>query len=185
MTKSERPSIDEIARKLQPEAIRSNLIRAGLFLAGWEMMKSEILDQVQSFFLMGFNETGLLYSDAYTTRVLARHKSRFEASLSWLMEAGALTETQADQIRSLRTYRNEVAHELPKLLVEPGPGVDLGRVHEMKDLLAVLGRFWGRINVDTNPDFDGMEVNDAGIQSGLMLLMDHLVAAADETGAGK
>jgi hypothetical protein len=56
--------------------------------------------------------------------VLARHKSRFEASLLWLVEAGAVTVAEVDGVRSLREYRNEIAHELPRMLVEPGHDID-------------------------------------------------------------
>ena len=130
--------------------------------------------------MIGFNEAGLLYSDAYATKVLDRHKSRFEASLLWLIEAGALNEPQAAQVRALRKYRNEVAHELPRILVEPGPDLDLGRIREMKELLVLLGRFWGRLAVDADPNFDGKEISDAGIISGLQALMDHLLAVIEE-----
>ena len=43
--------------------------------------------------------------------------SRFGASLLWLVEGDALSEAHAARIRALRDYRNEVAHELPKMLL--------------------------------------------------------------------
>lgn len=175
------PSIEAILKKLAPETIRSNLVRAGLFLAGWEILKSEIQNKVKDFFLEGFDQSGFLYSNQYKTRVLDRHKSRFEASMMWLVETEALSEAQSAQVLKLRDHRNEVAHELPKLLLEPDHvGVDIAMIHELKELIGALGVFWGRIEVDINLDFDGREVEDAEIRSGVSLLMEHLVAAAKE-----
>jgi hypothetical protein len=38
--------------------------------------------------------------------------------------------------------------------------------------MAVIGRFWGRVETDE-------EIVDAAMHSGVILLMDHLVAAAE------
>jgi len=178
----ESPSLDELRRKLHPGRIRANLIRAGLFLAGWEMLADEVQDKVRDFFSAGVNEDRvLIYSKDYEAKVLALHKSRFEASLLWLIDAGALTEHEVECIRRLRAYRNEVAHELPKMLLEPGHDVDVARIREMKELVAVLGRFWGRIEIDIDPAFDGKHIDDSQIESGWMSFMEHLVAVAEET----
>jgi hypothetical protein len=167
--------------KLEPQALRSNLVRAGLFLAGWELLKKEVEEKVRDFYLVGFDEKGLMYSSDYERKVLALHKSRFEASLLWLVATGALDGEQAERVRNLRKYRNEVAHELPKLLVEVGHDVNVAHIRDTKDILGILGRFWGRIEVETNADFDPGEVSYDGIQSGVMLLMEHLVAAAEDS----
>jgi len=179
------PSVEAILKKLAPETIRSNLVRAGLFLAGWEILKSEVQEKVRDFFLEGFDGSDFVYSARYKARVLDRHQSRFEASLLWLVETEALTKAQAARVRVLRDRRNEIAHELPKLLVDPDhAGVDLAVIQELKDLIGGLGVFWGHIEVDTNPYFVDQEVADADIKSGVSILMEHLVAAADEAGPG-
>jgi hypothetical protein len=41
----------ELWRKLQPGAMRTNLVRAALFLAGWEMGKGGIEERVREFHL--------------------------------------------------------------------------------------------------------------------------------------
>jgi hypothetical protein len=164
--------------KLQPDAIHAGLVRAGLFLAGWELLKAEIVDGVQAFFVDGFDEKRPTVSHEYTTQVLQRHRSRFEASILWLVEADALDSTQADQVRSIHAHRNEVAHELPKLLIEPGRGISADLLSQMHTLLRVLGRFWGGVEVDTDSRFDEETVDRDQIQSGAMLLMQHLIEVA-------
>lgn len=170
--------LEACLKKLQPASVQASLIRAGLFLAGWELLRAEVQGKVKGFFSIGFDEAGETYSTDYETRVLARHKSAFEASLLWLVEANALTVAQAECVRRIRTHRNVVAHELPTLLVDPGKEVDADLLREMQAVLGALGRFWGRIEVDISPDFDGVEVQDEGIQSGSMLLMQHMIDAA-------
>jgi hypothetical protein len=174
-------ALERLMERLEPTVLRSNLIRAGLLLSGWELLKGEVQDKVRDFYLSGFDETGLIYSKEYETRVLAKHKSAFEASLLWLVEAHGVTEAEAESIRNLRVYRNQVAHELPRMLLDPvGHGVDVNRVREMRALLAKIGTFWGRIELDTNPDLDGHNVADEDIISGVSLLMNVLVEIAEE-----
>jgi len=69
-----------------------------------------------------------------------------------------------------------VAHELPRLLVEPDSAVDPVLIFETHRLIGVLGRFWGRLTVECDPNFDDQEVNDKDIKSGSMLLMEHILA---------
>jgi hypothetical protein len=161
--------------KLHPEMIRTNLIRSGLFLAAWELLKGQVQGHVRSFFVSVLNGV----TTDYEKHVLARHKSVFEASLLWLIEVDAFTVAQAESVRALRKYRNEIAHEIPKMLIDPDHDVDIGRIHEMRTLIDILGRFWVRTDIDINPDFDGQTVDDADILSGEMLLMNHLAACVE------
>ena len=175
------PSLEEQLRKLQPDVIRSNLVKAGLFLAAWELLKAEIQTKVREFFWQGFDQTGPKYSPSYQTEVVARHKSLFEASLVWLVAGNDLSEDQTPRVRLLRDHRNEVAHELPKMLLEPGRDVDIALIREMRELIRTLGRFWGRIEIDIDPDLAGKQIADSDIQSGILLLMNHLVEAIEAT----
>jgi hypothetical protein len=173
--------VQALSKKFHPDAIRANLVRAGLFLTGWEMLKSEIEKKVQGFFWEGFDSRGQRYSKSYQTDVLSRHESRFQASLLWLVEQDAVTEAKATRIREMREHRNEIAHELRTVLIDPEhAGVDLALLREMRDIIAALGVFWGRIEVDTNEDFVAREIADADIKSVVSLLMDYLVAAAED-----
>lgn len=170
---------EQLLEKISPENIRRNLVRAGLLLAGWEVLKKEVEDQLRDFYMLGLKADPLAQA-AYETSVLSRHKWPFEASLLWLIESGALDEKQAQQVRDLRNYRNEVAHEIPKFMIEFGCDANIERIREARDLIVILGRFWGRISVDVNPDFDADAVNDEDIHSGMSMLMNLLVGAAED-----
>jgi hypothetical protein len=184
MTTARDQAFDALLKKLAPDVIRSNLVRAGLFLAGWEFLKSEIEKKVREFYMVDL-DPGPISAQRYATKVLALDSGPekgkvFRASMQWLVDGGALTEIQVARIREMRQRRNEIAHELPKILVNAEhPGIDVALVRELRDIIAALGRFWGRIEIDTDEELAGRDIADADIISGLSLLMEHLVAAAE------
>jgi hypothetical protein len=173
-------SDEEIRQKIAPDTIRSNLVRAGLVLATWELIQNEVETKVRDFYWAGFDEQRetLTHPD-YKTKVLDLHKYPFEASLLWLIESGAIGETQAQTLRSFREYRNKVDHEMPSILVEVGHDIDISRIREAKDVISALGRFWYQIDVETDPEVLRPVPEGATGYSGMELLLMHLLAAAE------
>ena len=178
-------TIDETARKrleqallkkLSPEEITGNLLGAGLFLVVYELLKTEILENTRTFFTFGFDESGPKVADEYNTKVLSLDRSPFRASCLWLEASGAISSADVEVAGRIREHRNAVAHELPRFIVDTTARIDLSLFAEAHRLLQALGRFWGRIEVDTNPDFDGKDVLDEDIKSGSMLLMEHILS---------
>jgi len=53
------------AKFFDPDGIKSNLIRCSLFLISYELLKNSIVDKIKDFYSIGFDETGLLYSEDY------------------------------------------------------------------------------------------------------------------------
>jgi hypothetical protein len=96
------------------------LIRAGAFLSAYELIRLQVVDGVRDFYWTGREDNGkeVLYPD-YETDVRARDKSVYTASVSWLVEGGALTQQQADVLEEVHQHRHEVAHELPRILIDP------------------------------------------------------------------
>lgn len=68
-----------LERKLQLGAGRSTLLRAAALLIGWELIRSEVVDKVRGFFIIGFDQLGFTYDDAYQSRVVARGPHLFDA----------------------------------------------------------------------------------------------------------
>src|SRR5450759_5068354 len=101
-----------LERKLELASTRRTLLRAAVLLLGWELIRSEVVDKVRDFFIIGFDESGPIDDGRYQERVLSRGPRVFDASVEWLVEAGALTTEQAAGLKDLRDYRNTVAHEL-------------------------------------------------------------------------
>lgn len=143
---SAQEDLEGIARlqaKLQPERIRATLSFAGLYQMTHELIKRSVVDQVKEFYLTGFDQSGYTYDhEGYQSRVLVLHKNRFQASLLWLVEHGAITRGQADRLQHVQEHRHQLTHELINYVfdVELEPSVEL-----FADALATLrdiSRFW-------------------------------------------
>lgn len=170
---------ERLKRKLAPESVGAALIRAGALLTGYELVKMSILDGVRGFFLTGFDiDEGLKHSPSYARTVLPLGTNPFEASVAWLVQNDALTQSQAEAFDSIRDHRHEVAHELARLLVDPDADVDVEHLRALHGIMRSLDQFWGSIEVDINPDFLGAEVDRDTIRSGSGALLEYLVHLA-------
>ena len=183
MNRPKAEQLEALRAQLAPENTRRNLICAGLFLAGWELLRAEVVENVKDTYLEKHKGKAPCTSPQYATEVLAKHRdSPLLASVAWLVENGAVTSQQAEQVRVLKAHRNEIAHELPSIIVTPGRGVSVEHLHVMLQVLDALRLFWGRMTVAADPRFDGVEVRDEEIESGSVILMKQVIAAATEAG---
>ena len=44
---------------MDPDILRPRLIRAGIYIAGYEALKDAIIDRIREFFTTGFDASGL------------------------------------------------------------------------------------------------------------------------------
>lgn len=162
--------------------MKRTLVRAGAFLSAYELIKLQVIDGVKDEYWRGEMRDGKkVYREAdYQRQVLARDPdSRFRASCSWLVEIGALTQLQAGVLEEVHRHRQELAHELPKILIDPDFDVDTKLLLAAAGCLRSLGVFWGRDAVAIDPTWDGVEVADEDIWSGPALLMSSLLEICD------
>ena len=105
----------------------------------------------------------------YEAEVLSRDKSRVYASLKWLLDRGAIDQADIDQFERLKLCRNKLAHDLAS--------VSLGTATEhltlfppMVELLSKVESWWiVNVEIPTNEDFDGVEIDEAGIVPGRVM----------------
>lgn len=167
---------ERLRAKLAPEAVGQALIQAGALLTGYELVKASILEGVRGFFTFGFTAAGPTVDPCYERKVLSLFPGNtFRASVAWLVEMNALQSEHVQSLERIRAHRGEVAHELTRLLIDPDARVDAELLHDLRGCMRALDRFWGSIEVDINPDFDGVDVDCEGIRSGSGLLMDYLL----------
>jgi hypothetical protein len=169
-----------LTAKLEPEAIGGTLIRAGCFLCAYELIQSEIVPKVRDFFLEGFNEQGYLYDEVGYNRTVRslNPKNKFDASCNWLVARGALTAEQVATLKRVQAHRNDIAHKLPELLVDPDFEIQTDLLLAAVECLRSLGLFWSAIEVDTTPHWEVGEVDYEGIKTGSYLLMEYLISLA-------
>jgi hypothetical protein len=153
---------------MKPEELKTNLARASAFLAAYELLKSSIVNKPRGFFIL---------HHTYKTEVVSlKRKDRFRASCLWFLKLGAISEQDLRVIEDIRHHRNEIAHELPKYLMDAEYEVNMQLLESIAYLLGKVDRRWIReIEIPTNPDFDGKEpenIPDHEINSGSMLAID-------------
>lgn len=168
---------DEILRKLDSDELKANLARAGLFLAAFEIMRGQIEGSLRGFFAEDFKNLEALPSQKYRDEVLSRHKSSLTASVLWYVEMDVLEKSDVDAIESIRSYRNQIAHELPNYLLGPGYEIDLDAVRAMQRYIDVVGGFWARTWAETDPDYDHVDLDSSPPESLASIVMGHLLDA--------
>lgn len=171
---------DRLQAKLASESVQLTLIRVGCFLSAYELIKSEIVSRVHDFFWSGFDNGQYRYDEQrYQQSVLSRDpKSKYRASCAWLVEMHALTSQQVATLDEVRRHRHEIAHELPRLLVDLDFTVRVDLLRDSIECIRALGVFWGSIEVDADEQWDGKDVDYEGIKSGSYLVMEYLAELA-------
>jgi hypothetical protein len=155
---------------LNPEVLRGKLISASLYLAAFKMLKDSIVDRLRDFYTFHFDEAGGHPDREYDLDVLSRNRSPVHASMSWLIERNAIDQSDIETFEKLKACRNRIAHEMAQLAL---PGGTYDHLTLFADLVALLRKVetWWIVNVEipTNEDFAGMDIDEAGIIPGRIM----------------
>ena len=138
------------------QEMRDSMVQAGLYLLGYELLRSSIVQGVKDFFTNGWDaEKGPILSEGYQQmldQVPEGTQGRVEAaSMRWLVKVSAITEDEAKELQRIRGHRNKIAHQLPTLMLtwkEGSQGLDLGLLHRVPYFLDKIDRFWATIDMD-------------------------------------
>lgn len=169
---------------LNPEVTRLRMIAASIYIAGFEILKDSVVDRIRSFFWTGFDESGDKIDPKYQSDVLARNRSPVYASLDWLKEMNAIDDGDVAVFDRVKTCRNILAHKLFSALASEGLPPEFEECFSsMVALLRKVEVWWiTNVEIPTNPDYDGSEVDEDAIIPGpvmsMQLLMD--IALGDE-----
>lgn len=169
---------------LNPEVMRPRLIAASIYIAGFEVLKDAIVDRICEFFWTGFDESGDKIDPKYQSDVLNRNRSPIYASLDWLKERNAIDEADVCTFDCVKACRNMLVHNLLSILGSEGLPPDFDQ--RFTELVAILRKIevWWITNVEipTNPDYDGSDINEEGIVPGRLMTIQLLwdIALGDE-----
>ena len=156
-------------------------------MTSYEILKIAIIEGVKDFFIYqdpisDYDEKELL--NAVDPSVVERFRERYQKDVSeyeeevginiddrdrlglipsckWLQKQGVLSEEEVEEIRQIRDHRNEIAHELPGLLVGEGFDIQLEHFQRIRALIHKTDVFWARNDVmfDANT-FDEVDIQD-------------------------
>jgi hypothetical protein len=157
---------------LDPQKLKQSLIEASIFITAYELLKEEIIDRPKSYFIYEGQDRSKNRVE-YNKQVKALHKKdTFIASYLWLQNQGAMTSQDVELILQIREHRDEIAHELPRLIGSTELEVDKRLLECLKELITKISRWWAfKVDVPTNPDFDHVEVKEESVLTGSMMFM--------------
>jgi hypothetical protein len=164
---------------LNPEILKTKLISTSIYLAAFEILKDSIIERIETFFTDSFGPQGNILSPEYKTEVESKHKSKVRASLEWLKDQEAITADDIEAFNKIRESRNEVAHEIPKLLGGES-SVDLAQQFEQMVALLRKIEVWWIVNFELaiNPDYRDAEIDEGGIIPGPLLTLQLMLEIA-------
>lgn len=155
---------------LNPEIMRERLISVSIFIIAFELLRETIVDNLRAFYADGYDSNGTIVGNAYETEVLSRNRSVVYASLDWLLSHDAINAEDIESYERIKRVRNRVAHELLHVFTK---GEKFNLVEEFDPLIALMRKIgtWWIVNVEvpTNPDYDGEEIDEDGIVPGAIL----------------
>ncbi len=191
----------EIRRVLDHTRLRGQLAAAGLYLVAFELLQNAIIERIKGFY--GFNAdlwralgievekghwdepkrewlAGLGLDGGSDATKISDTDVR-KRSIEWLVKMSAIESSDADEIARIVNHRNEIAHELPKVLLEGQ--VDIEELRWIRQLVNKIEIWWIReVEIPSSPEFDGRDVSDADISPGPVILLDLLISAAQGLG---
>lgn len=166
-------------RFLDPELVKPSLFLATMFITTFEILKNSVIDHLRNFYTNGCNENGPTISPEYQSKVLSRNKSALYASLEWLQESGAIDKKDVEQYEELKKTRNLLAHRLFEVVTGQVESKHETLFEELLELLRKIEVWWVvNLEIATNPDFDGQEIDEEGIVPGSILSLQMLIEVA-------
>lgn len=170
---------DRWERFLDPEVVHPSLFLATMFISAFEILKDSMVDRIRDFYLIGWDKDGATVSPEYQQEVLSRNKSVLYASLSWLQEHGAINAADLKTFEDLKKTRNQLAHQLFNVVTGQVESHHAEQFSVLVDLLRKVGVWWVvNVEIPTNPDFDGTDIDEAGIVPGAVLSLQMLIEVA-------
>jgi hypothetical protein len=164
---------------LNPNAIKNNLMLSALYLAAYEILKVAIIDNIKNFFYFEYRNGKAIPSKRYKKEVIKMHKDLLYASCLWLERNEIITKSEVEEIERIRKHRNQIAHELPKLLANPDLNLNIAYFLRIRELLKKIELWWVQnVEIPTNPDFDNEDVNEGDIYPGRVVVLDHVISVA-------
>jgi hypothetical protein len=183
----------DIQKITSTEIQKKALILASLILTAFETLKYVLVDQPWGFFrkIIGFDsgkeviEVSKVFKDELQEIRKDLPKSKRGNLLIemafWFKKHGVLTETDIGTVEQIQSYRNEVAHELLKYLVDSDFGVDINYLFKIREISEKVELWWIKeVHIPTCEEFDGVEVKDSDIHSPKIFLLDHFLSIALE-----
>ena len=89
-----------------------------------------------------------------------------------------LSESDEIALEHIRDQGNTIAHNLPRVIFGDEPQIDLELLNACRELVIRIGRFWARLDLETDPEFDGRDIADKDFRPGMGIMLEYIAKAA-------
>jgi hypothetical protein len=175
----------ELEEFFNPKRLQQKLLLGALYLATFEVLKTIVVGNLIGFFAFGdyYQDGNPVRTDEYKAELakhgFKQHRDEYRACCHWLKDMEAVSDGEYAKLLEIRTHRNQIAHELPSVLLDAKLDVDAGLLVEARNLIHKLDRWWfENVEIDINPDLQGKTIDELDFSSGRMLYIDHVISNA-------
>jgi hypothetical protein len=177
---------------LNEDLIHLNLVLSALYLFCFEVLEYSIIEDTKDYLVekFGIEEASrkitswdeLLddmehrqarVTSAYEKRLTGLDRNKSRASRLLLKEIGVLDAKDVDDIEEIRKHRNQIAHELPWLLVDEQLDVNLQHLVRIREILGKLEEWQISMETAVSPELVGKEMRSLRI-----VVVDHILSTA-------
>ena len=134
--------LDDWERFLTPSILRSNMLIASVYIVAFEALKSSIINRICDFYWAGWEEGEDIIDPTYESEVLSVNRSPVFASFQWLKDRNVIGDADIAFFKKAKETRNQLAHEISKLLTEGLPPELPERLSGIITLLDKIERWW-------------------------------------------
>lgn len=171
--------VDRWESFLNPEIVRGRLLSASMYITAHELLRDSIVGRVRDFYAESWEASGSHPSPSYEQEVLARNRSAVYASLDWLREHKAIDEEDVKLFEAVKKTRNVLVHGLHSVVIGGDPSNHVDHFADVVSLLRKIETWWiVNVEIPSNPDYDGQEIDEAGIVPGPVLSLQMLIEVA-------
>ena len=165
---------------LDVEEVKFQLITASLYLTGYDLLLESVVQKTKDFYSNGFDENGWNVDEKYKTDVHGLYKKDIViASLMWLEKNKVITEHEIDRVKLFKDHRNELAHELSKMISDSDKRTKTEYIPEIRDLYLKIHKWWFvEFEMAIDPELGKLKVEDldfSEVLSFIMMPMDYMV----------
>jgi hypothetical protein len=152
--------------KLQPKAIRTNLLKCAALISTWELLSYEVLmapyavigpkssEEDDAGYSKALIEGRFVMTRRYREEVLRGKRDAYRAAAKWLVKRGAISASVYVELLALRKYRHRVAHKLAAFIVDHSEDIDHSKFERCTVLLDQIARWSFKVQAG-DPSFDG------------------------------
>lgn len=178
---------------LNQDLIHLNLVLSALYLFCFEVLESSIIEDAKDYLVekLGLEEARsrkttswdelsdemehrqARVTSAYEKRLRDLDRNKARASRLQLKEIGVLDAKDVDDIEEIRKHRNQIAHELPRLLVDEQLDVNLQHLVRIREILGKLEEWQKSVETAVRPELEGKEMRSSRI-----VVVDHILSTA-------